>query len=225
MESQQMSRRPVILTLALVASAAGTFQARRLEARDCRVTLFPNGSRFSCVGCHVSSRGGENWNAFGLAVQAAIKDSHSCNVLFWTPELAALDSDGDGLTNGEELLDTAGTWKPGDPNPVAGAGQKITNPGVKEVVPRPKYIRGDFNGDGKVNVTDAVGIALFLFKAGGKPLCETAADVNADRTVDTSDAVALCNYLFVAGPGPAAPFPGCGTSAAGTDCSAGQVCS
>ena len=37
----------------------------------------------------------------------------------WGPELAALDSDGDGATNGQELGDPDGTWLPGDPAPVS----------------------------------------------------------------------------------------------------------
>ncbi len=37
----------------------------------------------------------------------------------WGPALAALDSDGDGFTNGEELQDPNGTWEVGSAAPGA----------------------------------------------------------------------------------------------------------
>jgi hypothetical protein len=37
----------------------------------------------------------------------------------WGPAFAALDSDGDGATNGQELGDPEGIWLPGDPAPAA----------------------------------------------------------------------------------------------------------
>jgi len=49
---------------------------------------------------------------------------------FWGPELAALDSDGDGRSNGDELLDAAGGWTSGDPDP--GNPDQVTHPGVPE---------------------------------------------------------------------------------------------
>ena len=45
----------------------------------------------------------------------------------WGPELAALDADGDGFTNGEELQDPEGAWRLGDPKP--GNPDAVTHPG------------------------------------------------------------------------------------------------
>ena len=55
-------------------------------------------------------------NPFGLTVEGDFLTAInlSGNVI-WGPELAAIDSDGDGFTNGEELGDPEGTWQPGDP--------------------------------------------------------------------------------------------------------------
>ena len=51
----------------------------------------------------------------------------------WTEELCRADTDGDGLSNGEELGDPNCTWKYGEPHPPA---DTVSHPGVDErVVP------------------------------------------------------------------------------------------
>ena|SRR2546427_7858714 len=84
------------------------------EARPCRVNLIPNGNRLSCGACHVSQFGGGPRNAFGTAVGTLV-GLGTCEQ-FWGPRLAALDSDGDGISNGAELEDPDGTWSLGMPN-------------------------------------------------------------------------------------------------------------
>jgi hypothetical protein len=73
------------------------------------------------------------------------------------------------------------------------------------------WIRGDGNGDGRVNLTDAVVMLQFLFMGGGAP-CQRAMEVNSDGKQDLSDAVTLLNHLFSSGPAPASPFPDCGAA-------------
>jgi len=76
--------------------------------------------------------------------------------------------------------------------------------------PEPSFVRGEANGDGKVDVADAVAILGHLF--GGKNLeCRSAADANDDGRLDIADAVSLLGYLFAAGEPPSEPFPSCGT--------------
>ena len=78
----------------------------------------PNGISLGCVACHVSSGGGGPRNAFGLQIEADfLSQAGFSGVVLWGPELAALDADGDGATNGEELGDPDGTWQQGDANP------------------------------------------------------------------------------------------------------------
>ncbi|MBI5383955.1 MAG: PQQ-dependent sugar dehydrogenase [Verrucomicrobia bacterium] len=84
-------------------------------ARQWRPNQIPNGAFNSCANCHEFPGGPRN--AFGLAVEAVVTPGSTAP--FWSPALAALDSDGDGFTNGRELGDPAGTWNPGDPNPPA----------------------------------------------------------------------------------------------------------
>lgn len=102
---------------AWLALLGGTLEA---SARDFRVGMLPNGSRFGCGNCHTSSSGGGPRNAFGQAVGAIV--GGPARTAFWSPTLAALDSDGDGTANGAELGDPEGDG-------TATPGASVTNPG------------------------------------------------------------------------------------------------
>lgn len=91
--------------------------------RSFRISQVPNSSKFSCNTCHTNG-GGTPRNPFGQAVESITGNS---NIDFWGPDLAALDSDGDGFTNGEELQDPNGEWIPGNPAP--GDIELVTHPG------------------------------------------------------------------------------------------------
>lgn len=95
------------------------------EGRPARVAQLPNGSVFGCANCHVSAGGGGPLNSFGQQVDDAYLSP--AGVVLWGPELAALDADDDGATNGEELGDPEGVWAMGDPAP--GDADAVTNPG------------------------------------------------------------------------------------------------
>jgi MYXO-CTERM domain-containing protein len=75
----------------------------------------PNAVTMGCRTCHNNASGGSGcgsppcFNLFGAAFDA--------NGETWNPALAALDSDSDGWTNGEELLDVSGTWPDGGADP------------------------------------------------------------------------------------------------------------
>lgn len=77
------------------------------HARSFRVGMVPNGTKFSCNTCHTSG-GGTPRNAFGLAVQARVTPNGS--QVFWDASLADLDSDGDNISNGDELGDPDGDF-------------------------------------------------------------------------------------------------------------------
>jgi hypothetical protein len=67
------------------------------------------------------------------------------------------------------------------------------------------FIRGDANGDGILDISDAIGVLSFLFTGGATPPCPKAADANDDGTVDISDGVRILGFLFLgmeALPGP-----------------------
>lgn len=95
-----------------------------MVGRSFRVSKVPHGSKLSCNTCHISG-GGSPRNSFGLDVEARVTPNGFED--FWSPELAALDSDGDGFTNGEELQDPDGLWSEGTANP--GNSALVTHPG------------------------------------------------------------------------------------------------
>jgi hypothetical protein len=77
-----------------------------------------------------------------------------------------------------------------------------------------RFVRGDVDSDGLLNVTDVVVSLGHQFL--GDPLileCKKSADVNDDGTVDITDATSLLGYLFLGGPAPNEPFSQCGTDA------------
>lgn len=97
-------------------------------SRSNNVNQIPNGSKFSCNNCHNS--GGTSLNKFGQDVK---KSFYTNKNVTWKSELASLDSDGDGINNGKELLDPSGIWKTGDSNP--GNINDATNPGDPKSIP------------------------------------------------------------------------------------------
>lgn len=71
------------------------------------------------------------------------------------------------------------------------------------------FIRGEVNGDLRVNLTDVVLVLQHVFL--GRALnCRDAADANDDAAIMSDDAIYLLHYLFTLGPPPAAPFPEAG---------------
>jgi len=75
----------------------------------------------------------------------------------------------------------------------------------------PAFRRGDSNGDGAIDLSDAVNTLSMLFLGTGNVLCQDAADSNDDGSIDLSDAVIILSCLFLGSP-PALkpPYPGTG---------------
>jgi len=67
------------------------------------------------------------------------------------------------------------------------------------------FVCGDANGDGPINVADAVYIINYVFKGGPAPDPLEAGDANCDDAVNLADAVYLINYVFKGGPEPCCP--------------------
>lgn len=74
-----------------------------------------------------------------------------------------------------------------------------------------RFLRGDANTDGAVDVADASRIMGWLFLGNDAPSCERTADANGDNEVTITDVTKLLNFLFLGGTAPVAPFPQCGT--------------
>lgn len=85
------------------------------------------------------------------------------------------------------------------------------------------FVRGNCNGDNKVNIADGIWILNELFLQGPSGTCVAACDANDDAKYDSADAVFVINYRLLDGPMPSAPFPDCGP-VAGADCDATSYC-
>jgi hypothetical protein len=66
----------------------------------------------------------------------------------------------------------------------------------------PTYKAGDANGDGQINVGDAVHLINFTFNDGPAPEPLISGDANCDGDVNVGDAVYLINHVFNDGPAP-----------------------
>ncbi len=69
-----------------------------------------------------------------------------------------------------------------------------------------KFLRGETNNDGTVDIADAIWLLSYLFNQGPPPACLDMGDANDDGNVDIADAIFLLAYLFAGGPTPPAPF-------------------
>jgi hypothetical protein len=74
-------------------------------------------------------------------------------------------------------------------------------------VPQLFFVRGEVNGDGFVDLSDAISILLFLFLGGSTPDPLSEADIDDTGGVDTTDVILLLGHIFLGGPPPAAPYP------------------
>ncbi|MCA8962242.1 MAG: hypothetical protein KDC38_17075, partial [Planctomycetes bacterium] len=76
------------------------------------------------------------------------------------------------------------------------------------------FIRGDANGDGSIEISDAVALLSHIFLGVDAP-CVAALDIDDDDRVVITDAAVLISYLVTGGSPPAPPFPGCGVDPSG----------
>jgi hypothetical protein len=70
-----------------------------------------------------------------------------------------------------------------------------------------RFIRGDADLNGELDLTDAVFVLMRLFLGGEALPCLDAADANDVGRVDISDPIFLLRFLFLGGPPPPPPFP------------------
>src|SRR5690606_38795471 len=76
--------------------------------------------------------------------------------------------------------------------------------------PEPRFVRGDANGDGSLDISDPVSTLGYLF-LGNTATCLDALDVDDDGDLALTDAVVALSFLFQGGTEPAPPFPDPGT--------------
>lgn len=158
------------LVLTLVSTSA--------FARSFRVDQTP-GADFSCDLCHLPAGG---LNDFGFDSFQFVDNGD----VVWA-NLAPVDSDGDGYTNGEELGDPDGTWTIGDPIP---GGQTDPNDSNDTLCGN-----GELDGDEECEGSDVGGMTCGDVNAGvGDLSCDAAT-----CTFDTS-ACGACGDGIVQNP-------------------------
>ena len=59
-----------------------------------------------------------------------------------------------------------------------------------------RFIPGDINSDGSVDLSDPIATLSYLFQGNVEPDCLQAGDSNNDGNLDIADAVKTLNYLF-----------------------------
>jgi hypothetical protein len=74
-----------------------------------------------------------------------------------------------------------------------------------------EFRRGDSNGDGEIDIADAVDLLFYLFLKDRTLACPDAADANDDRQIDIADPISLLSLLFGGAGDLPSPFPGCGS--------------
>lgn len=102
-----------VLALAVALAAGAAFGYGSYVAK------VPNGDAFSCNTCHKETN---------------FLDDFKTNGNKWDETLAALDSDGDGASNGVELQDPQGKWRENQQNPKI-PGWSTYNPDDRTSIP------------------------------------------------------------------------------------------
>lgn len=74
--------------------------------------------------------------------------------------------------------------------------------GWSEALSVARFVRGDCNDDGIIDIGDAIYVINYLYKAGPAPDPPQAGDANCDSGCELADVVFLINYLFKNGPPP-----------------------
>lgn len=84
--------------------------------------------------------------------------------------------------------------------PAEGSSYAVSANTITDAFDAGDYVCGDANGDGEVNVADAVFTINFVFKAGPGPDPIEAGDANGDGACNVGDAVYTVNFVFRGGP-------------------------
>ncbi|HLU46643.1 MAG TPA: LamG domain-containing protein, partial [Planctomycetota bacterium] len=78
-----------------------------------------------------------------------------------------------------------------------------------------RFVRGDADASGSVNLTDGIVILNYLFQGGVDPVCLDAFDTDDSGSLNLTDGIYVLSYLFSGGDAPPPPFESCGVDPSG----------
>ena len=78
-----------------------------------------------------------------------------------------------------------------------------------------QFLRGDVDGNGSIDIADALHVLGWIFLEGPEPTCLDAADTNDDGCIDLQDLAhfpvpGVCPYFEMEFCAPRPPYPFCG---------------
>ena len=85
--------------------------------------------------------------------------------------------------------------------------------GVPDACAGAGFLRGDWNGDLVLGITDAIALLDHLFLGSEPSACLDAGDADDSGALELTDAVRVLLHLFLGGEPPPTPFPSCGMDA------------
>jgi hypothetical protein len=88
------------------------------------------------------------------------------------------------------------------------------DPPPEPAPPGVDFLRGDFNADGRLSISDPLALRRYIFHGGPLFPCEEAGDFDASGQLDITDVVRGLNFLLLGGAPPAAPYPEVGPGSA-----------
>jgi len=95
----------------------------------------------------------------------------------------------------------------------------VSSPGE----PLARFIRGECNGDGSVDIADPICALNWLFRGESTPGCIAALNANGDVSVDVSDPLRLLTFMFQGSTPPPPPYPNCGPGSLEVDTQLGCI--
>ncbi|HLU47923.1 MAG TPA: PKD domain-containing protein, partial [Planctomycetota bacterium] len=81
-----------------------------------------------------------------------------------------------------------------------------------------RFVRGDSDSNGDINLTDGIYVLSYLFSGGATPTCLEAADADGNSSINLTDGIYILQFLFSGGTEPPAPYPDCGPPSSGVGC-------
>jgi hypothetical protein len=73
-----------------------------------------------------------------------------------------------------------------------------------------RFVRGDTDANGALEITDPIGNLNYQFLGEFAPPCLDALDFDDNGAIELTDPIGNLTYQFLSGPPPVTPFPDCG---------------